>query len=267
MSWLRRPGKCASRENDRLRDRRRRCAVEALEDRRMLAVLTVETTADLLDSNDGVTSLREAIIAANMGAGEDTIVFDPAVFTGAEQSLIRLTQGELEITDTLTIDGTGGVDVTITGDADGDDITDAANNTIVSASFGGVAGAQDDLLDDNSRVISFLSAAGDLTIEGIAITGGQVMGQEALGGGINFASSETLTISASSVTGNAVIGATAQGGGVFTSSGSVTLVNSSVSGNLATGKGYGTGYGDYAYGWRHLLSDRRCNGNERHSHR
>ena len=45
----------------------RRLQLEPLEDRRVLAVITVTSTADTV-ANDGVTTLREAIIAANTNA-------------------------------------------------------------------------------------------------------------------------------------------------------------------------------------------------------
>ena len=102
---------------------------ETLEDRRMLATLTVGNSSDLVDGDtssitsliaapgtDGIT-LREAITAANNTTGADTINFDSNVFTGGDNSLIRLVQGELEITDSLTIDASTATDVTITGDA------------------------------------------------------------------------------------------------------------------------------------------------------
>jgi hypothetical protein len=42
-----------------------RLHVEALEDRRLLALYTVTTELDVVDENDGVLSLREAIAQAN----------------------------------------------------------------------------------------------------------------------------------------------------------------------------------------------------------
>ena len=70
--------------------------------------LVVTTTLDADDPTDSLTSLREAIDFANMTPGEDTITFAPDVFTDRFNSLIRLTQGELVITDSLSIDGTSG---------------------------------------------------------------------------------------------------------------------------------------------------------------
>ena len=137
---------------------------DQLEARHLLATLVVNSAADLpVDLSDGVVTLRDAIHAANTdmlvapgaetGSGSDTITFDGSVFSGGTNSLIRLTEGELEITDTLTIDGSTGFDVTVTGDAAGDDVTVAGNITDVVASFGGTADALDDLLDDNLSLI------------------------------------------------------------------------------------------------------------------
>ena len=50
---------------------RRPLRLEPLEDRRLLAVVTVTTLADTIDFNDGVTSLREAIFATNTVPGAD----------------------------------------------------------------------------------------------------------------------------------------------------------------------------------------------------
>src|SRR5690606_19553753 len=56
------------------------------------------------DGGDGI-SLREAILAANASAEDDTITFDPTLFESDAE--ILLTEGEFEIVGTLTIDGSG----------------------------------------------------------------------------------------------------------------------------------------------------------------
>lgn len=224
----------------------KRLRVEELEDRRMLAVFTVDNVND-----SGPGSLRDAIAMANATAGvPDEIVFDPAVFTGGTNSLIRLTSGELQITDTLTIDGTTGTDVVITADADGDDALVAGTYiSDVGASFGGVAGAEDDLLDDNSRVLNISAATGDLTLSGLTITGGRTTGDNAFsdtthsGGGIRFLSDGTLTFNNSNVSGNSTAGFSADGGGIYTCVGDVILTSSTLNGNgtagvFAAGGGY-----------------------------
>ena len=245
--------------------------VESLEARRLLAI-TVDTPLDVVDAGDSFTSLREAIATANgNGNGADTIDFDPAVFTGGAASLIRLTEGELEITETLTIDGSTAAGVAITGDAAGDDVVGANFVTDVASSFGGVSGAADDRLDDNSRVLSFTAESGDLTLRSLTLTGGRAAGSSPNGndgGGVLFNSGGTFTLANSTVSGNtstrdgggisAGVGAitlisstvsvntTAEnGGGIFTVDGSVTLTSSTVSGNTSGlgGGGIATGVG------------------------
>ena len=54
----------------------RRLHFEPLENRRLLAVITVDTPLDLIDANDGHTSLREAVISANGTGAADTINFE-----------------------------------------------------------------------------------------------------------------------------------------------------------------------------------------------
>ena len=262
---------------------------EALEDRRLLATLTVNSSLDLVDGDtssvaalinspgaDGI-SLREAIVASNNTDGADTVTFDSNVFTGGADSLIRLTNGELEITDSLTIDASNAVDVTITGDANGDDVTDASFITNVGASFGGIAGAADDLLDDNSRVLNFSSTTpADLTLSGLTITGGRTTDESASGGGLLFSSADgrlsltnstisgnstlefgsrgggiaaffaEVTIDGSTVSDNSTEGTVAQGGGIFTVSGTLTVTDSDIIRNSTAG--------DYASGGGGILS-------------
>ena len=92
----------------------RRLRIEPLEDRRLLAALTVNSASDVTLAGDGLVTLREAIVAANAdtttdlghtGAGADTIVFDPAAF--ATPQTLALTQGEMAITEALTMQRAG----------------------------------------------------------------------------------------------------------------------------------------------------------------
>jgi len=216
------------RKSRRSNSNGRLASFQLLEDRRMLATFTVTNTAP-----SGPGSLPQAVLDANSVAGADTINFDASVFTGGDASLIRLTNGELNITESLTISAPSSLGVTITGDANGDDITTTGNITDVSASFGGTAGAADDLLDDNSRVLNFTASSGDLALEGLTITGGRSTGDIFSGGGINARGS--LTLIDSTVSGNSV---GSRGGGIYSSS-SLTLTNSTVSENSADSGGGG----------------------------
>ena len=131
-----------------------------------MATFTVTSTAD-----SGAGSLRQAILDANAADGRDAIVFD-ASFDGGAEDVIRLTSGQIAITGALKIDG--GPGVTITGDAAGDDVTDAAGITDVAAS-----GAR--RLDDNSRIFD---ASDRLTLDGLTLTGGRTTADEEDGGAV-----------------------------------------------------------------------------------
>lgn len=198
-----------------------------------MATFTVTTTADVVDANDGVISLREAVTLANTAAGADTITFDASVFTGDAASLIRLKLGEIVITDAVKIDGSTGTGVSITGDKNDDDVTLAGTDiTDVKASFGGTAGAADDLLDDNSRIFNITSSIAETTLDGLTLTGGRTTADNAAGGAVS--SLADLTIIDSTVSGNSTAGSGAAGGGIFGVN-TVTLTNSTVGGNSTAG--------------------------------
>jgi len=219
-----------------------------LEPRHLLAAVAVTTANDLTnadtssiaalmanDGGDGI-SLREAIVASNNTLGSDTITFDSSVFTGGGNSLIRLTQGELSIDESLLIDGSAGNDIVITADADGDDVT-IPNTFItdVSASFDGTAGAAEDLLDDNSRVIRFAGLANDtLMLADLTITGGRTTGSFSDGGGI-FSDSGDISLTNSTINGNSTSGRQSEGGGIYSEHGDISLTNSSLHGNSTIG--------------------------------
>ena len=82
---------------------RRPLGCELLEDRRLLAIFTVENLAD-----SGPGSLRQAILDANVATGADQI-FVEAGLTGT----ISLMSGQMTITDSVTINGTGAENLTI----------------------------------------------------------------------------------------------------------------------------------------------------------
>lgn len=203
-----------------------------------MATFTVTTSAD-----DGAGSLRAAVSAANASAGADVIEFDAAVFDGGPEDLIRLTSGQIEIADELTIMG-GPSGVTITGDAAGDDVT---LDGITDIDASGAA-----RLDDNSRIFD---ATADLTIEGLTLTGGHAAGQ---GGALR--SSAKVTLQTSIISGNGTTedsegGTEADGGGVHTS-GALSVQDSTISGNRAEGSGGGVS-GKTVHVTNSVLNDNR----------
>lgn len=204
-----------------------------------MATITVTTALDET-TNNGATSLREAIALANATAGADNIVFDPTVFSAGVNTPIRLTLGQIEITDAVTITGaTQGIK--ITGDANGDDALDLWGYTDVGASLAG----GNDRLDDNSRIFSVVGAASAVTLDHLFITGGRttVGGSESAmtGAGGAIRSDAALTILNGEVSGNSTSGDYSWGGAIFTSTlrlENATIANNRTDGFVAPGGGF-----------------------------
>lgn len=159
------------------------------------AEATTYTVFNNLDGGEG--SLRAAIDNANTNSGADTIVFDSGV-TGS----IVLTTGQLDISDSVDIQGPGAATLTVDG-------------------------------NDASRVFRLYSSSYNIavTISGLTITGGA----ESSGAGIrNY--DEDLTLDGVVVTGNT---ATAKGGGLFLDGFNMNVIirNSQITGNHATDGG------------------------------
>jgi hypothetical protein len=186
--------------------------LETLEPRELLTTFTVTTPLDDSTTDTG-TSLREAIAAANANPGPDTIQFSSAL---AGQS-IRLSQGELTISDPVSIVGVG------------------ATQTIIDAQL-------------TSRVFSLTASAGNVTFDGVTIKGGRTTTSGGTGAGITSQSGGVLTIKNSSINGNATFGVYGQGGGIFSNLGAVVVIDSTIygnttSGNYAPGAGIATNFG------------------------
>ena len=225
--------------NGRRRRRRSKDAYgtsfETLEKRNLLAVITVSTAADVVDSNgfttsdliaapgfDGAISLREAIIAAERTNGDHTINFDPATFNGEAADVIRL-QSALTIQDSIVIDA-GDLGVVVSGDTFGNDAL-VANSFISDVEASEIAGTFDDNTDGVLVFTDFLSQ--NVTITGLTITGGN---SSSTGGGVRVEDNPFITIRESTIAGNR---AAFSGGGIHSDDGSVRIFDSSISGNVA----------------------------------
>ncbi|WGF90515.1 choice-of-anchor Q domain-containing protein [Marinivivus vitaminiproducens] len=188
--------------------------------------IVVDTAADVVDSKDGATSLREALILAQSDGRDAEITFDEAL----KGERLVLTQGQLEIDrlkGALTVDGDldrdGKADITI--DADG-----------------------------GSRVLDIAghrAADAEVALNGLVITGGRTEDSAANGGGINAAYAD-LSIRNSAIIGNATTGDSesgssantplAQGGGIYAYRTGLEIDRSTISGNSTSGDyGYGGG--------------------------
>ena len=194
----------------------------------VVTIINDESDSNLA-AND--LSLREAIEQANLTGAPDQITFD-AGFSG---STLRLTQGELQITRAVTIDGDldndNAPDIIITGDANANDSTDAAGITNVFAtSLASLA--------DNSRIFNVNAASATTTLTGRTLTGGHTTsdsnsytGAPAFGGGA-VRSIAPLNIINSVIDGNDTTGRYSYGGGIFSSQ--ATYVDNSVIANNLT---------------------------------
>jgi len=189
--------------------------------------ITVNTT--VLLGGDGLCSLTEALDSAVadfvwdadcvQGSGADTIEFDPIAFPAG--STIAL-NGALEINQVsdTTIDGGGRV----TLDAGG-------TSPVVSAALAGTT----------------------LTLRGLTLTGGQANPSD--GGGI-YVDGVTLNIDNSVITGNT---AAVNGGGLFARDSTVTITDSLFTANVAS---MGIGGAIYATGSGSLtMTNSRLTGN------
>ncbi len=168
------------------------------------ATFVVTKTADTNDGAcDADCSLREAIIAANASAGDDTITVPAGTFTltiaGTGEDAAAT--GDLDITSNITINGAG------------------ASSTIIE---GGTS-----LATSVDRVFH-VTGAFTVNISGVTVRNGKASDN---GGGI-YHSAGTLTITNSTFSNNS---ATNRGGGIYVSNGTATITNSTFSGNSATG--------------------------------
>ncbi|NJM62059.1 MAG: hypothetical protein HC849_20600 [Oscillatoriales cyanobacterium RU_3_3] len=155
------------------------------------------------NTNDsGTGSLRQAIFYANATSGADTITFEGDIFADNTPDTITLTSGELQITDSLTIQGLGENRLTISG-----------NN------------ASRVLNIDNNNASQI-----NVAIDGLTIADGNTTGN---GGGI--LNRENLTISNSNIRNNTA----ANGGGISTVSGTLDITDSSIDSNTSRGVGGG----------------------------
>ena len=193
------------------------------------ALYIVTTVDDELDYSNDDVSLREAIGSANADPDPNVITFSPSL----AGLTIDLDAGELEIQDSLTIDGS----------------SLAAEITIDAAS--------------QSRIFHVTAATEEVILRGLTLTGGKAAdgvddGDGGDGGAIHSATTGQLTLEALSITGSRAGDGASPGpfsylsggrgghGGAIAAAGDVLLIRSTISGNAA-GAG-GTPYDPFESG-------------------
>src|SRR5262245_21434787 len=178
--------------------------VEGLEDRTGPAVLTVNSLADNTVAGDGLVTLREAILAANndgttdlghTGSGADTIGFAPSLFSGGAGTINLSVVGD-------TAFGPSALAITSTITITGP----TGSNGLTIARSAGVA---------NLRLF-YVSSCGNLTLQYLTLKDGRHQG-------------------GSGGTGHGDGGGAAGLGGAIYNQGSLTIENSTLTGNQAVG--------------------------------
>jgi hypothetical protein len=192
-----------------------------------MTTLTVTTAADVVDPNDGVLSLREAVLQTNAFPfyAADTIQFADAL----EGRTLTLTQGQLTLTDDVIIDGDrddNGSAVTIDGNHNGRVLE------VTSGSYGyGVRGSLEDLTITGGYSGSGANGAGillgarsSLMLDGCVIRGNDAYYGGGNGGGIFAEAGSRLSLSGSQIVDNRAN----DGGGIAAAAGAIVDVEGSV---------------------------------------
>jgi CSLREA domain-containing protein len=248
QKWLAAPSR-HPRSNTKLRKRHgRQLQLESLEARQVMATFVVDTFADIVDSADGLTSLREAISQANALAGEDRIELSAGTYslTRSAPNENGNTFGDLDVRDDLVIVGAGAGLTTIDAStlATRDRVFEVLAASIARASTrfsldgltvtGGVANHLDNTADRGGAMKLDLGTNTTLTncnfIGNRAPTGGAPFFRVGSGGAIH--SDGNLTIDNCRFENNTATGF----GGALNLNGAGTLVtirNSTLAGNSA----------------------------------
>jgi hypothetical protein len=202
---------------------RPRLSLDYLEDRLTPATLIVTTLQDVV-ANDAQLSLREALQAANTntsvdgsGAGDadgDIIIFNIAGNNGAG--------GVIDLTSSLTISD----DVTIIGN----DTSGVANTQIT---LDGPTGDRVLLINADGGV----GSSTDVTLRNLKIQGGDLAGGN--GGGIFIDINESVTLDSVTLQNNSAL----SGGAITNKQSTLTILNSTITGNTATAGVAGQGGG------------------------
>ena len=212
---------------------RRRSLFETLEPRQMLTVdsFTVDIANDVVDANDGLLSLREALVQAATDSDLTTIDFAPGI------SDIVLGGTELTIDSKVTIDGPGVELLTIDGD----------NASRVFNVSSGVSAELNDLTITGGSSTSNgggIYNSGDLTLDRVVVVDNHSGGS---GGGLYSVEGSSVQIDASTFEANTAIHA---GGARINTAGSgdSSVTNSTFVGNRAE-NGTTTSSGGALYVW------------------
>ena len=219
-------------------------SIERVEDRTLLSAYLVNTisdsVADASGTPDGQISLREAITAANTNAAfgdapagsgtGDVIRFAASV---ASKTIV-LTQGDLNVTDDLIVDGQSRK-VTVSGN----NVSRIFNvNMAQPLSVVNLKLINGRAIDSGGAV--HLAGGGMTQLTGVSIFDSTATGAAATqGGGALYNADQTLFVRNSTLERNKATGTSGSGGAIFTASGSVSILGSTLRQNVANRAGGG----------------------------
>src|SRR5262245_1736433 len=185
--------------------------LEILEDRMAPATFTVTTKLDVVDAADGRLSVREAVTKANNQAGPDTIVLPAGVYKMTLPGLESFNAaGDFNIVDSVTFKGAG------------------AASTVVD---GGLTDRVFDIFGTGPSSIRVM-------FQGLKIRNGNT--DVIFGGGGILVGNADLVVRDCVISANRTSGVGAGiSNGYVPGTGRVTLIRSTVSGNVAGGDGAG----------------------------
>ena len=157
----------------------RRYGLEPLEPRLLLSTFTVTTVDDVIDPDDGVLSLREAIIMADENQNEREGVIDTVVLSADETYTLNLTggnedaarTGDLDITESVAIGGAGIGSTIIDASGLGDRVFHVFRSSTLTATNpftinGGAAATSATALNDLDTTETAYSTSDQIQISG-----------------------------------------------------------------------------------------------------
>ncbi len=247
--------------------------IETMERRLLMSTYTVNTLSDAVNPGTGLLTLRQAVADASEDSHADVIAFSPSVFAPGSMHTITLTQGELNIGGTTTLNGPGSNVLTIDANKTGRVLQVSSGSSVIvsgltitnglvapapgQAAYGGAIANAGSLQLNNDTVSNSNASGGSFIYDGTNDSIGE--GGAAVGGAIY--STGTLTLNGSLITGNTAAGGSsygfspngdapniAQGGGIY-SSGNLSISGSTITDNAALGgQGGGGDNGGASFG-------------------
>jgi hypothetical protein len=225
--------------NAKRQSTRTRPTLEALEQRLQLSTFRVNTTLDTVAVNlqngkdsAGHISLRSAIMAADTHGGSNTIIVPAGLIKltipGANEDASA--SGDLDLKGKITIKGASSTGTIVDGNQL-DRVFQVLGGTISISKLT----IRDGLAAQGAGI---LNSGGQVTLSSVRIMNNSAVGSSGLNGADGSGGGAVGGNGASGVSGGA-----AEGGGVFNAAGSLSISNSIISSNEASGGAGGNGGG------------------------